>query len=732
MPHASPQTPQTSLDPVYQEEQGHLSDVYQKLLALRDELTKRIEVGHKAAARDLISMSEEVTQDFGGADETMETLAAIETLNSVIDAYNQAHDFDVERLGRVMLLLSQPYFAKVRLRMAAGGEPRDIYIGAVGVTDEHHTPLVVDWRNPIAETYYNQQMGPCSYIVNGNVRTAEMLLRRQFDITKDHLNGYFDTTVAIQDSLLLSALRHGHTEKLRAITATIQREQNAVVRHEDVPVLLVGGIAGSGKTSVLLQRVAFLLYQERGTLDASQLYLFTPNDVFQRYIDTVLPSLGERNPQTFTWRQFFESLGQAERPMGEDTDPVAFTQLEGALRTLELNADDFSDIRVDGLTLVRAAQIKRSCDKFPRAAMGPRRMALVKEELHEKLDRKLTQMAKDEDVQNELLALDLDEQLRIFGEMIDPDPADQKSVIAFTRRYVGHRYAAAHDVIESNQWLRIDHIGQRILHEGTLTAVEWLYLELLLTGGTARDARFVMVDEVQDYTVAQLMLLARYFAGAHFLLLGDENQAIREGTATFAQIREIFERTHGSVDELSLRTSYRSSPKITELFSGLLDECKRGQPSSVQRDSDDPVIRSCPSDGEGYVRELKAHIAAAQARVDEAAARGEDYLAAVITADRPRANWLRKQLGEQVLALRKGEGLPSSGVILLDLHLAKGLEFDEVIVPDAQAGAYPDIPLARRRLYTAISRAMHRVCVLSQGAMTPLLDGVSHASADNR
>lgn len=729
MPDASPQTPQRDVDPVYQEEQAHLSAVYQKLLALRDELRERIEGGHKAAAQDLISMSEEVTQDFGGADETMETLAAIETLNSVIDAYNQAHDFDVERLGRVMLLLRQPYFAKVRLRMTANEGPHDIYIGAVGVTDEHHTPLVVDWRNPIAETYYNQQMGPCSYTVNGNVRTVEMLLRRQFDITEDHLNGYFDTTVAIQDSLLLSALRHGHTEKLRAITATIQREQNAVVRHEDVPVLLVSGIAGSGKTSVLLQRIAYLLYQERGTLDASQLYLFTPNDVFQRYIDTVLPSLGERNPKTFTWRQFFESLGQAERPMGEDTDPVVFTRLEEALRTLELDADDFSDIRVDGLTLVRAAQIKRSCDKFPRAAMGPRRMALVKEELHEKLDRKLAQMAKNEDVQNELLALDLDEQLRIFGEMIDPDPADQKSVVAFTKRYVGHKYASAHDIIESNRWLRVDHIGQRILHEGTLNAVVWLYLELLLTGGTARDARFVMVDEVQDYTIAQIMLLARYFAGAHFLLLGDENQAIRESTATFAQIREVFERTHGSVDELGLLTSYRSSPKVTELFSSLLDRGERGQLNSVQRDSDDPIVRECPSDAEGYLAELRTHITAAQKRVDEAAARSESYLAAVIAADKPRANWLRKQLGEQVHALRRGEGLPASGVVLLDLRLAKGLEFDEVIIPDAQAEAYPGTPLARHRLYTAISRAMHRVCVLSQGAMTPLLDGAGGHAA---
>ena len=143
-------------------------------------------------------------------------------------------------------------------------------------------------------------MGPCSYTVDGREVHVEMLLRRQFDISKDKLNAYFDTTVAIQDSLLLSALKHNHSEKLKAITATIQREQNEVVRHADVPALLVRGIAGSGKTSVLLQRIAYLFYHERDTLDASQVFLFTLNAVFKSYIDMVLPSLGEKNPQTFT------------------------------------------------------------------------------------------------------------------------------------------------------------------------------------------------------------------------------------------------------------------------------------------------------------------------------------------------------------------------------------------------------------------------------------------------
>ena len=328
------------MDEIFEAEQAHLDETYAKLLRIRDELTQEIEVTHASARQDLIDMSEEIRPDYGGDDEAMETLAAIETLNAVIDAYNQHHDFTLEKLRDVLLLLRQPYFAKVRLKMRPGRPPRDVYIGTTGMTDESSLPFIVDWRSPVAETYYNQEMGPTSYTVDGKVRNVELLLRRQFDITLNKLNMYFDTTVAIEDSLLLGALKRHHTEKLQAITATIQREQNEVVRHEDVPVLLVSGIAGSGKTSVLLQRIAFLLYRERKSLDASQVYLFTPNSVFEHYIDTVLPTLGESNPNTLTWDSFLAELGLGNRGSGADGDPARLARIDAALPDLVIDPSD--------------------------------------------------------------------------------------------------------------------------------------------------------------------------------------------------------------------------------------------------------------------------------------------------------------------------------------------------------------------------------------------------------
>ncbi len=699
-------------DPIFQQEQAHLTELYVKLTQIRDDISAELERTHATSVRDLLEMSEEVNVDVldlddPNYDDLAEAAASIEALNSIIDAYNQFHDVNTDKLRRVMLLLLQPYFAKVTLEMRPGRPPRDVYIGAAGMTDERSRPLVVDWRSPVAETYYNQQMGPTSFEVDGRTRNVNLTLRRQFDIVRDRLNMYFDTTVAIQDSLLLGALKKHHTEKLQAITATIQREQNEVVRHEDVPVLLVNGIAGSGKTSVLLQRIAFLLYRNRKTLRADQVWLFTPNSVFENYIDTVLPSMGEANPQTFTWRAFVSAQGAGERDLGEGSDPDALLRMEELAHGLVIEEDDLREIRVDGVALLKQGQVKSAVEKFSEFEVGPRFTALVKEELHDRLNRRLSQMAKDEELQEEMLGLDVEQQVEIFGETILADDDDE--TLAYAKRFVEARYASAHDEIERLAWLRFDRIGMRLLGQKALSATEWLWLRLIFTGVGERDARFVMIDEVQDYTVTQLMVLARYFSRAHFLLLGDEHQAIYEGTASFEQIAEIFRQTHGSVDECRLLTSYRSSPEITALFTGLLDEREQLRLTSVQRPGVEPVIRS--------FAEKDAYLAALR----EAVAEPGEGLTAVVAESDARVNWLSKQLGDAARVIRGDVSLPARGVVLMPLRVAKGLEFDHVIVPDAQAEVYPDTPLARRRLYTALSRAMHRVTVLAQGEMTPLL-----------
>ena len=697
------------MDAVFDEEQRHLTWAYGKLAEIERDLHAQIEHTLAEALADKEDLFDEMTRDFA-RDIQLETLAELEAMNRIIESYNLTADINEEKLRRAQLLMRRPYFAKVRLQFQHADEPKDIYIGAAGMTDEKRRHFIVDWRSPVAEVYYNQENGATSYEANGRTIEVDLQLRRQFDIVRDHLNSYFDTTVAIEDPLLLSSLAKRRTAQLQAITTTIQKEQNRVIRHADVPALLVHGIAGSGKTSVLLQRIAYLFYTERETLVPSQVYLLTPNPVFGRYIDSVLPDMGESNPQIMTWDALMDRLGLTGRGIARDADIAALRLIDARVPALKLEANDYCDLRVGDERVISAHSIRTSMGKYGYLPMGVHRCTLVIEDLKDKLEQRIARLSKDEEMRDQVMELTNEEQINLFGQQLAP--LDEEELTTCTRKWLQLRYRPIVEAIEQGAWLRLDRIGMRLLGRETLDAVDWLYLKLALVGGGERAARYVMVDEVQDYTVTQLAVLARFFPNAHFLLLGDENQAVNEGTATFAEIRDLFGDLRGSVDECALMISYRSSPEITALFSKLLPDNERLEASSVQRPGTLPEIVECDGRDE-YEDALREAVRRAA---------GEDCLTALIANSRSRAKQLAKLLAGEPFATVPPDGtLPSSGVVLMYVKLAKGLEFDHVIVPDVQEGAFPDEPVRRHRLYTAISRATQRVTLVANGRLAKLL-----------
>lgn len=757
-------------DPVFRQEQDHLTATYAKLEELEEALVAKMEKTRAQAAADKESMASEVSIDLSTDDDAMETYADFLAMNAIIRNYNIMQDADTEKLGQIQLLKRQPYFAKVALRFKPGAEPREFYIGNAGMSDELCRRMVVDWRSPIAETYYNQDNGQTSYKADGRTIHAELTLRRQFDVEGPRLNGYFDTTVAIQDSLLLASLSKRRTAQMQAITATIQKEQNHVVRHEDVPVLLVNGIAGSGKTSVLLQRIAYLFYQNRESLDPREVFLITPNPLFGRYIDGVLPDMGERNPEILTYERFMRRLLPKDMGAGKaEVSLEVLARIDEAVKHLEFDQDDFADVACDGVCLISAAQVRKVNARFRTAAAGPHRVTLMREELMRRLKARLKQLAANEDVADEMYALSLEEQLRLFGETIDPQTESEERELAL--KYLETRFAEAFGMVNNDEWLRIDRIGRRLLGAASLASVEWLYLRMAVTGLSDPSAKYVMIDEVQDYTAAQLMLMARYFKRAHFLLLGDPNQAISAGTASFGEIREVFAATHGGVECCELMTSYRSSPEITALFAKLAGEDERMLISSVQREGSAPEVLECESreeheaalrrvvermlgvpsavredssapgsasaasessplgalEGEGGPGEAGDRLEPAGASADGAAFAGADSarggLTAVIAPYSKAAKKLADQLTDLGAVLLDDAGtLPDAGLVVLPLKLAKGLEFDRVVVADASERAFPQgDDLARRRLYTSISRATQEVALLAEGRLTALL-----------
>lgn len=687
-------------------EQAHLTQTYLKLSAMKKELEEKIETIMEKAAKEKQDIRSNLSLNLDSDTDAMETYIEFEAMSHSIDQYNIEQNAAVEKLGRVDRLLRAPYFARVRLRFDPLEEPEDYYIGSAGITENKYMPLVIDWRSPVAETYYNQENGKTHYTVDGRRVEAELMLRRQYEIERDKLKAFFDTQVAIEDPLLLQSLSDIRTDKMRSITATIQKEQNAVIRCGNVPVLLVEGIAGSGKTSVLLQRIAYLFYRQRENLRPEQVYLMTINPVFRRYIDHVLPDLGEENPHTITWRDFLQMTGVPAQLRDGSTTRENLLKIEKELAHVHLTRDDFVPVWQKSYTVLTADDIAQTAAQYRHIETGERLITILGDALRERARSRIRAMERDrreEDSEN------TEEDTSYAG-------AYSEEMSTKEENRVQNQYGGAFKALDHFAFLDITRIGKRILGTKQLTATEWLWLKLLLTGTCERNARYVMIDEVQDYTMAQIMVLQRYFVNAKFMMLGDEFQAIRRGTLTFAQVRDLFASKGREVAQMSLMTSYRSSPEITALFTSLLPRSRKIRASSVRRPGTAPQILPCAAPGE-YTQALLDALQAAHK---------ETGLTAVICRSERSLLRTKERLesaGEAcppVTVVHKNESLPKSGICMLALDLVKGLEFDGVIIPDADANGYPVDLLSAHRLYTAISRATSRLTILSYGAMTEL------------
>ena len=695
---------------IFEEEQAHLTQTHGRLRVMENELEERIKLISEKAAQEKKDIRSNLSLNFDSDTDSMETYIEFEAMSHSIDQYNIEQDAAKEKLGRVKRLLKAPYFARVTLQFDPEEEPEDYYIGSAGVSENAFEHLVIDWRSPIAETYYNQDNGRTFYMVEGRRVDVDLQLRRQYNLEEDRLHSFFDTQVAIEDPLLLQSLASRRTDKMKAITATIQKEQNAVIRCSDVPVLLVNGIAGSGKTSVLLQRIAYLFYRKRENLRPEQVYLLTINPVFRQYIDQVLPDLGEENPRTITWRDFVHIAKAPDKGPFEPAKESDLRKIENTLKSLRLEEGDFRPIMQKGRCILSRKEIAKVADSLSEIEPGARFSHILADRLSEIARVKIRRIERDENEKRSAGEQAESAGSAAFNSMDPYAETDEPGMREQNR--IRNEFGGAFSAIEHFSFLDIERIGGRLTKRKKLSSAEWIWLKILLTGMGDKNVKYVMIDEVQDYTAAQLMVLRRYFDRAKFMMLGDEFQAIRPGTVSFEKIRELFGEEGREAVELPLLTSYRSSPEITEIFTGLLPREKRINTASVQRPGTAPVKMGC-ADSDDYLRRLKALINAAEE---------EEGLTAIICGNRGSLEKIRELLGDKApQVISRNQALPGKGTFLITLDLVKGLEFDGVILPDADAKMYPDDLLARHRLYTAVSRATRRLSILADGELTGLL-----------
>lgn len=701
-------------------EEAYLKNVYQKLIDKRNELRESMDTAKIEGNQSLKEMADELRLNFDSYLDNLDTFSMIEMKNREIDQMNIKQKNAENQLAKIERLLKSPYFGKVIVDFLDNEPKESFYIGTANFTDDVDENLVYDWRSPIAELFYNNVIGPSSYTVRQNKIDTVIKERRQFILERDRLVKFFDTSVAIQDDVLLEVLGQDETNEMKAITATIQSEQNTIIRDVKSQNILVNGVAGSGKTSAIMQRIAYLLYLYRDTMTSDDLLILSPNHRFIDYISNVLPSLGERNPLNLTILQLVSQLS-AEEIEGEEAYFKRITKENVSEQAEHLRSKEYIDdlkrsdplfldhpdfirgLTKNGKTVLSKKTIEKIYEKVPAHPKLIDRLQATKKALMSEWKNHLLKQAKSPAVQNQVLSLTEDRQLKLFGELISDD--SEQSIATYARKLLQKNYRKITRQIEEMAWVDEHRLFERIYEKRYGSAYVWQHTRtvdeavillaihhLLVEKVNVPVFRYLLIDEVQDYTLAQLGLLIELFPKTHFTLVGDENQAIFNSSTTFADIMRCFDDYHLPIHRYDLRNSYRSSGAITELFKTYAVDQEKIDIVSIRPQGKEPEYRSFQSSVE--LLEILAEILASL--------KGEK--AAIITQTEEETQTLQESIKKSSYGLENCQIIP--------LSLAKGLEFDHVILYPFENNR--DEQRRRRQMYTAISRGMKSIVVLER------------------
>ncbi|UKS26512.1 UvrD-helicase domain-containing protein [Paenibacillus sp. HWE-109] len=714
---------------------------------------------------------DDVTMDMSTTEDAVESIASIRQQAEVLSERERTHRQAFAALGKMRKLVQSPYFGRIdfRERDERGGDT--IYLGIAGFLDEEKDDyLVYDWRAPISSLYYDFAPGEVTFSTPNGAVEGEMLLKRQFVIRDRKIHLMFDTGLTIGDELLKQVLSRSSDAQMKTIVATIQKEQNRIIRNDQARMLIVQGVAGSGKTSAALQRVAYLLYKHRDQLSSDQMVLFSPNPLFNHYVSTVLPELGEENMQQTTYQAYLEHrLG--DRFEIEDS----FTQLEYVLQEQDAGGAAAYQARLSGirfksssafLAIVQAYQLGLqqegmlfnpivfrdreivSADKLVKRFYSydsviriPNRLELMQGWLLEQLERFAEQEREAAWVEDEIELLSSEDYHRAFerlrkmerGDGVTFDDYEQERVL-LARMVIKEQlkpvrdavkrlkfidltglYVQLHDGLiaeEQAHWSAVHERTHEELSNGRLPyedATPLLYLMEAVCGFQTNGAvRHVIIDEAQDYSPFQLAYLKRLFPRCRMTALGDLGQAIYAHASAYSDMEPIASLYGPEQTEvIRLFRSYRSTREIVEFTRGIVPGGDAIEPFT--RGGAKPRVIQASDRGS-----LHSLLAAEVERL-----RGEGYASvAIITKTASEGRLAHEALEPMVAAplvlVTKHSPTFESGVLVIPSYLAKGVEFDAVLVYDGshhQYGREND----RKLFYTACTRAMHELRIFSLG-----------------
>lgn len=659
----------------FQKEQRKLKTISKEVKLVRDNLAKEV-VGDLEEFRKFQKLAWQDKSSFDRAE-----------FNQVLSNNEmEARRILAKRMyfKRICLIASKPYFASFKYQ-DEDGKNYNIYMSLTYLKDDNYNNILYDWRSPICSVFYDYETGPCKYLAPEGIISGTLYSKRQYQIKDNKLLAVFDNSLNIDDEVLQEVLANNSSDKMKNVVNTIQKEQNLVIRNLEDKNLIVQGIAGSGKTSVALHRIAFLLYRI-DNLSSKDILIFSPNEVFSSYISNVLPELGEENTKETTFSDYLSYFIKEYKSVEPFTNFIArfyegsnkrkdliiykqsreiVIDLDNYINDYILDAKVIKDLELDKVNTVSKEEINYLLhDKYSRFPFFERIREIAK---------KLS-----------LNYYGSEGKKRATIEKIIIDNANfKKDYKSLYVNFYKSKYSK-YQLLEEEE--------KEILKTKELSyedALLFAYLKGILEGFPYEgDIKQVVVDEAQDYNYLQYQMMKKIFKKASFTILGDINQNMNPyiNYKSLEELKDIFD----SSIYLELLKTYRSSKEIIEYTNkilGLSHVC------AIRRDNNIPVTKHQKDDLLDLIPKLRSKYKSL----------------AIITKDMLMAEKIYKKLESiyDLSLLTIDSKNFRKDFVIAPSYLAKGLEFDSVIVYNSLDNPFKEVD--KYLYYIACTRCQHEL-----------------------
>lgn len=702
-------------------------------ISLAEEQLKQAKEAADKKKSEIIEAKKDVRENTEHGITSLYTSDGFEALVELSQYINPVTDkiIDYEEEEHKILLLEKmiksPYFARIDFKFDDEDEFEKIYIGRSSLRKNSYQEMYVyDWRSPIASIFYRFMTGEAFYDAPCGRVTGELNLKRQYQIKNGILEYFFDSDVQIVDEFLRQLLSQNTTAKMKAIVETIQHEQDVVIRDMENDLLMVQGVAGSGKTSIALHRAAYLMYQGLQTkLSANNIMIISPNSIFEQYISNVLPELGEDNVISSVFEDILSELLNGRKIQSRND----------FLENLIVNSK-YKEISRNSIEFKTSSFFREILDQF--LIDIPRQWIEFEDVYYEGKCVVSGQILKDKILGRPETPLGIKlEQLedyileQIFGTGKGRGHKEEKNLIKQEiQKFIKIDIVELYKILFSNEayfysLLQNSNLSQGIksiweytrenleadrLYYDDAIAIAYLYLKIYGTN-KYKNIKQVVIDEAQDYYPLQYEIFNLLFSNAKFTILGDMKQTLakKEDISFYEQIQKILNKKKSSL--IMLDKSFRCTNEILNFSLKFIEQSS--QIKSFNRNGDSPKVYIADN-SEIFIDEIVKEIKLCQEK-------GFQSICLICKTEKNSTylfNKIKHKLDIQLI--KNGSVSDLQGVFILPVYMSKGLEFDTVLICDADSQNYHDED-DKNLLYVACTRALHKLSLFCENEVSPLI-----------